>query len=203
MPMSDTSPAPATTSRSSDDRLWKVVALLAGLLLVVFIAFVATRPSHAKPGAFPVAPVATLHVGSVAPAFALPRLGGGPPVTLAATRGTPTVVNFFASWCRDCQAELGHFAALAARTTGHVNVIGIDANDADGGAARTLLAKAHAIYPVGVDGQAATATAYLLTALPVTFFLDARGRVVHVALGTQTLASLTHWTDALTAGSTG
>jgi thiol-disulfide isomerase/thioredoxin len=197
--MSDTSPTPTNPLRSGDDRLWKIGAVVAGLLLVAFIAFVATRTSRPRPVAYPVAPVATLPVGGTAPAFALPRLGGGPPVTLAATRGTPTVVNFFASWCKDCQAEIGYFATLSARTAGHVNVIGIDANDADGSAARALLANAHATYPVGVDSKATTATAYLLTALPVTFFLDGRGRVAHVALGTQTLASLTHWTDALTA----
>jgi len=122
-------------------------------------------------------------------------------VTLATTRGTPTVVNFFASWCRDCQAELGDFATLAAHTAGHVAVIGVDSNDADGSAAQALLARVHASYPVGVDSQAATATAYLLTALPVTFFLDSQGRVVHVALGTQTVAELTHWTGLLTRGS--
>jgi hypothetical protein len=42
------------------------------------------------------------------------------------------------------------------------------------------------------------ATAYLLDALPVTYFLDRQGRVVHVAFGTQTLASLDRWTNTLT-----
>ncbi len=198
--MTDTAPAPAATPRSGEERVWRIVALVAGLLLVAFILFVATRSTRPKPVAYPVAPVATLPVGSAAPAFALPRLGGGAPVTLASTRGTPTVVNFFASWCRDCQAELGDFAALAAHTSGRIDVIGIDANDADGAAAEVLLAKARASYPVGVDSQAATATSYLLTGLPVTFFLDAQGRVVHVSLGTQTLASLTRWAGVLEAG---
>jgi len=201
--MSDTSPSPVTASRPKGDRPWTIAALLAGLMLIGFIVFVATRQSGPKPAAYPVAPVAMLPVGSTAPAFALPRLGGGAPVTLASTRGTPTVVNFFASWCRDCQAELGNFASLATRTAGAVDVIGIDANDADGSAARTLLANAHATYPVGIDSQAATATTYLLTALPVTFFLDARGRVVHVSFGTQSLAALTHWTDRIAAGAVG
>jgi len=183
--------------------VWKIVAVVAGVALVGFIVFVATRDTRPKPAAFPVTPVATLPVGSPAPAFALPRLGGGAPVTLAATHGSPTVVNFFASWCRDCQAELGNFATLAARTAGRVDIVGIDANDADGSAARALLTAAHATYPVGVDSQAATATAYLLTALPVTFFLDAQGRVVHVSFGTQSLAELARWTDRIAPGTAG
>jgi len=198
--MSDTSSTLGTTTPEPGDRWWWIVAAVAGAVLLAFIAFVATRHTRTKAVTFPVAPVTTLPTGSTAPAFSLPRLGGGQPVTLASALGTPTVVNFFASWCKDCQAELGAFATLSTRTGGQATVIGIDANDADGPAARALLANAHATYPVGVDSKATTATAYLLTALPVTFFLDARGRVVHVALGTQTLASLTHWTDALTAG---
>ena len=197
--MSDTSPALGSTSPKRGDRWWWIVAAAAAVVLLAFIVFVATRHTRAKAVVNPVAPVTTLPTGSAAPTFSLPRLGGGQPVTLTSALGTPTVINFFASWCKDCQAEIGDFATLSARTAGHVTVIGIDANDADGSAARALLANAHATYPVGVDSKATTATAYLLTALPVTFFLDARGRVAHVALGTQTLASLTHWTDALTA----
>lgn len=195
--MSDTSPTTAPSIRSGD-RAWKVVAAVAGLILIGFIVFVVTRPRHANPVTYPTVGPTTLAIGSTAPAFALPRLGGGAPVTLDAARGTPSVVNFFASWCRNCQAELGNFAALADRTAGRVAVIGVDANDGNGSVAQALLAKAHATYPVGVDPLAATATAYLLTALPVTFFLDAQGRVVHVALGTQTTAALNHWTDVLT-----
>jgi len=191
-------PSSGTAATRSDDLVWKVLALVAGVALAGFIVYVVTRPHSTRTASFPVAPVTTLPIGSTAPAFALPRLGGGTPVTLAASRGTPTVVNFFASWCRDCQAELAAFAGLADRTQGRVDVVGVDANDGDGSAARVLLTKAGATYPVGVDSQAATATAYLLSALPVTFFLDAQGRVVHVALGTQTAASLTHWTDELT-----
>ena len=194
--MSDSSPTPAPPARN-DDRVWKVIAVVAGLVLTGFITYVATRPHQTGPVAHPALPAATVPVGSAAPAFSLPRLGGGSPVTLDATRGTPTVVNFFASWCKDCQAELADFAALAVRTTGEVAVVGVDSNDADGSAARDLLANAHATYPVGVDVLARTATTYRLTALPVTYFLDAGGRVVHVALGTQTLASLTHWAGIL------
>ena len=198
--MSDTSSTLGTTSPKHGDRSWWIMVAVAAVVLIAFIVFVATRHTRAKAVSYPVAPVTTLPTGSVAPAFSLLRLGGGQPVTLASALGTPTVVNFFASWCKDCQAELGDFATLSARTAGHLTIIGIDSNDADGTAARALLANAHATYPVGVDSKAATATAYLLTALPVTFFLDARGRIAHVALGTQTLASLTHWTDALTTG---
>ncbi len=180
------------------DRVWKLLAAVAAVVLVGFIVFVVTRPHHPRVTGFPATPPATLPRGSTAPGFTLPRLGGGPPVSLASTRGTPTVVNFFASWCPHCKAELAAFGTLADRTTGRMTVIGVDSNDNSGTAAQTLLTAARATYPVGVDPDATVASSYEIEALPVTYFLDAQGRVVHVSFGTQTLASLEHWTDVLT-----
>jgi thiol-disulfide isomerase/thioredoxin len=196
-----TGPSAAPPVARTDDRVWKVLAATSALVLIGFVVYVATRPHHPRAVAFPTTPAATLPLGTPAPDFSLAGLGGGPPVTLAATRGTPTVVNFFASWCPDCKAELAAFGALADRTAGQVDVIGVDANDNDGAAARALLSEAKATYPVGLDPDAKVATSYLVSALPVTYFLDRRGRVVHVALGTQTPASLAKWTDALTGSS--
>jgi len=189
---------PTATRDGRSERIWKLVAVASVLLLIGFIAYVATRPHQARPVAYPVTAPATLAVGSEAPAFILPRLGGGVPVASASTRGTPTVINFFASWCSNCHAELAAFAAFSARAAGRVAVIGVDSNDSDARAAERLLSGARASYPVGVDSDAKVATAYLVSALPVTFFLDAGGHVVHVAFGAQTLASLNHWADVLT-----
>jgi hypothetical protein len=85
---------------------------------------------------------------------------------------------------------------------GRVAIVGVDSNDANDSAAESLLAKAKATYPVGIDSNARVATSYLLNALPVTYYLDAAGRVVYVAFGAQTLASLDHWAKVLTDKST-
>ena len=183
-----------TTAASAPGSWWRWRRTL---VLIGFIVYAAARPRRPHPVAFPVPPPVTLAGGVEAPMFTLPRLGGGPPVSLASTRGTPTVVNFFASWCRDCQAELAAFAALSTREAGRVAVLGVDSNDADRAAAQRLLTQAGATYPVGVDGDAKVATSYLLSALPATYFLDAGGRVVHTVFGVQTLSSLDRWADTL------
>ena len=191
------SDSPVEPSRDSE-RNWKIAAGVAAVFLIGFIVFVVTRPHHARAVAYPVTAPAQLEAGTVAPSFSLPRLGGGQTVSLTDTRGTPTVVNFFASWCKDCQAELSAFGALSAQTAGHVAIVGVDSNDTDPTLARSLLTAAKATYPVGVDNAATVATSFLLSALPVTYFLDAQGRVVHVAFGAQSLASLEHWSGQLT-----
>ncbi len=138
-----------------------------------------------------------LKAGTVAPGFSLPRLNGGAPVSLAGFRGTPVILNFFASWCPHCRAELQAVATVARETSGHVAVVGVDSNDTSASAATHLLAAAHATYPVGVDAHAKVASAYLLAALPVTYFVNAQGRVVGAALGSQTVTSLDRWVKRL------
>jgi thiol-disulfide isomerase/thioredoxin len=196
--------AGATTGRRSrsSDRTFKLIALLAGLCLIGFIVYVAVRaPANGGRSlgvaALEAAPPPLLHAGAAAPSFSLPRLGGGAPVVLSSLRGSPVIVNFFASWCPDCRSELAAIGAVAAQNAGRVTVVGIDSNDGNGAAAAKLLAAAHATYPVGVDTSAKVASEYLLTALPVTYFVSARGRIVGSALGPQSAASLRRWVGRL------
>jgi cytochrome c biogenesis protein CcmG/thiol:disulfide interchange protein DsbE len=195
---------PAGRRPKGTDRVFKWVAAVAGAVLVGFVVFVIVRgPSQpARPGtaALKVPPPPTLKPGTTAPAFSLPALSGGDAVSLAAFRGTPVIVNFFASWCPDCRAELDAMATVARTSAGHVAVIGVDSNESSDAAATQLLTAAHATYPVGLDNSAKVATRYLINALPVSYFVNAQGQVVGAALGPQTVASLQHWVARLEGG---
>ena len=180
------------------------MAAVAAAALIGFVVFVIVHgPSH--PGspstaALKVPPPPTLSSGTAAPAFSLPALGGGDAVTLSAFRGKPVIVNFFASWCRDCRGELDAVASVAKTNVGRLAVVGVDSNESSYGAAIRLLGEAKASYPVGVDANAKVATAYLVNALPITYFLNADGDVVGAALGPQSATSLEHWARLLEGG---
>jgi thiol-disulfide isomerase/thioredoxin len=198
-------PGPGTVERrlGPSDRVFKLLALVGGLILIGFIVFVAVRGPAESPHTLGIAslespPPAVLHAGAAAPAFSLPRLGGGAPVTLTSLRGTPVIINFFASWCPHCRSELAALGSVAAQSIGRVAVVGVDSNDGTGATAQKLLVAAHATYPVGVDAGAHVASAYLLQALPVTYFLNADGQVVGSAFGSQSVTSLQRWVTRLT-----
>ena len=185
----------------SGDRVFRWVALVAGACLVGFVVFVVTRgpsqPTNAGTAALKAQPPPVLAAGTVAPTFSLPSLEGGQPVALAAYRGRPVIVNFFASWCADCRQELAAVATVAQAATGRVAVIGVDSNETSDTEATRLLAAAGANYPVGLDARATIAARYLVSALPVSYFLNAQGRVTGAALGAQTVPSLERWVARL------
>ena len=139
-----------------------------------------------------------LATGRVAPAFSLPRLGGGAPVSLGALRGHPVVLNFFASWCSDCRAELHAFAEVSNGPHGPVRFLAIDTSDHSPQKAMSLLEAAGDRYPVGEDPNATVAgSKYLVQALPVTVFISAKGHIVGQVFGAQNRTTLESWVHLL------
>lgn len=129
------------------------------------------------------APVATR-----AHPFSLPRLGGGPRVTVPIVgRGAhqAVVVTFFASWCGPCHRELPAFAQVAREATASgdkVQFIGIDDNDAP--ASGLAFARQSGVrFPVGRDAYSLTAPDYGIVGNPSTVFIDAAGNVVKTVRG--------------------
>ncbi|MGH9291852.1 MAG: TlpA family protein disulfide reductase [Acidimicrobiales bacterium] len=165
-----------------------VVALVAGGIAYAVTAAVRSSPSPV--GAVVHGP---LKAGTAAPPIDLSSLSGHGRVRLASLRGMPVVVNFFASWCTDCRAELHAFAEAAATEAGRARFLGVDSDDGQPGEARSLLRQAGATYPVGVDPNGDVQSTYDIPGLPTTFVLDKHGRVVVELVGELTFGDLEHW----------
>jgi cytochrome c biogenesis protein CcmG/thiol:disulfide interchange protein DsbE len=125
-----------------------------------------------------------------APAFSLPVLGHpGQQAWLGAYAGRPVILNFFASWCAPCQQETPMLARFYRGEHGQVALVGLDENDILSHALAFTRA-AGVTYPVGWDPHFDAASAYGVSGLPQTFFLDARHRIVDRIFGPVTLAEL-------------
>jgi thiol-disulfide isomerase/thioredoxin len=121
--------------------------------------------------------------GIAANHFTLPALGRpGHEVSLSQFAGRPVLINFFASDCAACKQETPELARLYRAHHGQVAVVGIDVSDSTG-AALSMIHEYGVAYPVGVDPMAMTASAYGVTALPQTFFLNSGHRVVQRTFG--------------------
>jgi thiol-disulfide isomerase/thioredoxin len=128
----------------------------------------------------------------LAKGFSLAELGRpGSRVSLASYAGQPVIINFFASWCTPCQRETPMLAHWYMSEHGRVRVIGIDSNDETAPALR-FVHKTGIRYSVGFDPYpSATTTTYGVLALPQTFFLNARHRIVLHVVGPLTTKNLT------------
>lgn len=97
-------------------------------------------------------------------------------------RGTPLVVNFFASWCAPCVAEMPDFEAVHQELGGQVAFLGINLRDQVDDASR-LVDTTGITYDVGRDPTGDLATALGVVNMPSTFFVSADGRVVEAHPG--------------------
>ncbi len=120
-------------------------------------------------------------VGYMAPDFTLPTLNGES-FALSDQLGRPLVLNFWATWCPPCRAEIPFFQAAARKFHGQVTIAGID----DGEPAPLVATFANEMgmrYPVPLDQDGAVSRAYRVNSLPTTFFVDSSGVIHSIHIG--------------------
>jgi peroxiredoxin len=165
------------------------VALVGGLVWALPIR----RPGqegghHAAHGpaldAFERAGVSELREGHPTPPLRLPRLDGGV-TSLADHREHLVVVNFWATWCAPCTAEMPTLEALwrQYRERGLV----VLAVSVDRGAPRALLdpyvTRLGLSFPILLDADLSASRAWRVQGLPATFVVRPGGEAVGMALG--------------------
>jgi cytochrome c biogenesis protein CcmG/thiol:disulfide interchange protein DsbE len=124
-----------------------------------------------------------------APDFTLTRLDGPGKLRLSSLRGKAVVLNFWASWCDPCKKEAPTLEAASRRWANDVVVLGVDVNDFAGDA-RGFMRRHGITYPIVHDNANVTPPKYGFAALPESFFVDRRGRVVGHVAGEVTSADL-------------
>ena len=124
-----------------------------------------------------------LKAGTPAPAFTLPARGGGS-VDLASFKDHVVVVNFWATWCPPCVAEMPSMDRLhRALSRDGLVVLGVSV-DEDEAALGAFVAKAGLTLKVLRDpGGAVASGAYRATGYPETFVIDAAGVIKETYVG--------------------
>lgn len=122
-------------------------------------------------------------LGPALPDRTLGCLGGGADVVLrAATTGRPTLVNVYASWCAPCKDEMPVLRQLHALAGDRLDLVGVDTNDDPSNALHFAIDLGQH-WPALVDDDKRVLLAAGGTGPPITLFLDAKGKLVHVEAG--------------------
>jgi cytochrome c biogenesis protein CcmG, thiol:disulfide interchange protein DsbE len=115
---------------------------------------------------------------------------------LSQLRGTPVIVNVWASWCGPCREEAPLLAAAAGRDGDRIQFLGIDILDTKDAAAR-FTEEFRIPYPSLFDPDAAIRDSLGFLGQPVTMFYDAGGKRVQTESGPLDQQSLTTGIAAL------
>lgn len=129
-----------------------------------------------------------------APAVTLSAFDG-PPISLAALRGHPVVINFWASWCIPCRDEAPLLEEMwrESRSQGLI-VLGVNTQDLEA-PARAFVKLYGITYPNVRDPDGFVGRLFGTTGVPETFFINADGRILGKFPGAQ--VSRTAWRDAV------
>ena len=145
--------------------------MLVGAALLIGGCSESAQPSHSGG-----------EIGMVLPDAPLRGLSGDSH-RLAETRGTPLVINVWASWCGPCRAEMASLERLSRLAPGRLRVIGVTTDD-DANLAREFVTRAGISFACFHDADQNLERRVLgAAAIPLTLVVDAQGRIVQRVVG--------------------
>jgi len=150
-------------------------------------------PALGGPASLTAAQLARLDLGAyprwmAPPDFSL-RTPEGRIVSLAGLHGKVVVLNFWATWCRECRTEMPAFETLH-RRFGARGLVVVGVNMREGAPAAQGYARELGLtFPLVLDPDGTVAARYGVVGLPTTFLIGRDGRAVGLAVGVREWAS--------------
>ncbi|MFC4618605.1 peroxiredoxin family protein [Camelliibacillus cellulosilyticus] len=139
-----------------------------------------------------------LAVGNQAPDFTLKNFAGKT-VNLSDFRGKNVIINFWASWCPPCRAEIPE---LESYYQSHKNkaftilAVDVTSTEATVSGVKSFVQKNHMSYPVVLDAEGDVSSAYGVMSLPTSYFIDSKGIIKYKVIGAMTTDTIKQvWED--------
>jgi len=118
----------------------------------------------------------------VAPGFELNDLNGKP-LSLAEAKGKVVLLNFWATWCGPCRAEIPDLVELQKQYADKLEIIALATEEDDADLVRRFVLKSGINYRVGMAPDEVVQKYGGINALPTSFVIDTQGRVVQKHIG--------------------
>lgn len=147
-----------------------------------------------------------LSKGDIPPDFTLTSLDGED-ITLSDLRGKKVVLNFWATWCPPCKAEMPHMQSFYDEYAKEKNVEIIAINLTEAERDVTADAKVDTVmtfrdsfeltFPILLDPDNEAGLNYQVITIPTTYFIDSKGLIQRAIRGPMDVDMLNDYVDAL------
>jgi peroxiredoxin len=157
---------------------------LLSIALILLSGIVWIWLSRADPEMITMGKIPAPQQGFLAPDFSL-QSNSGESITLSDLRGQPVLINFWASWCPPCQAEMPAMQRTYQDFQDQgFSILAINATFQDRmEEAADFAAQKDLSFPILFDSNGAVSALYQVRALPTSFFIDAQGLISEVVVG--------------------
>jgi peroxiredoxin len=170
--------------RQQQERRQKQILLLGGVGLTAVLIIGLILLSQSSTGSGRAAPyTGPATQGKPAPDFTLPTLDGAE-TSLSDYAGQVVVVNFWATWCPPCKAEMpGINDYYEARKADGLTVLAVNAQEDQATVEQFITANGFS-FPVLLDGRGQAVQRYQVHSFPSTFIIDRQGtlQAIHTGL---------------------
>lgn len=152
-------------------------------LLVALAVLNASLPDATSPSNTVSSESTGFNIGQTPPSFALEQTDGST-FELESLRGRRVVVNFWASWCPPCRAEMPDMATFA-QERDDVTIVAVNTttSERDPADAKTFVAPYEDDFTVVYDREGVVGDAYRIQAMPTTYVLDENGVILAKQFG--------------------
>ncbi len=162
------------------EKAYKILKILIVVLAIAIVIVLGSRIlGHSTP-TVPVETTAATESASTAPDFTVYDIDGNP-VKLSDFRGQPVILNFWASWCGPCKAEMPDFEEAFLHYGDQIAFVTVNLTDGRNETVETassFIAQQGYTFPVYYDTELQATYAYGINAIPATYFIDAEGSIV-------------------------
>ena len=165
-----------TSYRFERQHLISIFILLAGLTWI-WVSRIPTDSGSLQPVIAP-------QESFLAPGLNLITLSGEK-FSLAEFRGSPVIINFWASWCPPCRAEMPAFQQVFDEYEDLGLIIAaVNATNQDSvSEAAAFVSENNLIFPIPLDKTGSVSRSYNLYSLPTTVFIDSQGIIRKIIIG--------------------
>ena len=133
----------------------------------------------------PGAKLAALREGAEAPDFELTTLDGKP-IKLSDYRGKKVILNFWATWCPPCKAEMPHMQNFYEENkVKGVEIVAVNLTNMDKGKddIQSFVTDYGLTFPIPLDEEGVVGTTYQAFTIPTSYILDEKGVITKKIVG--------------------